>query len=404
MANLLDHPPLPTEPKGDRTEVARAETPEKSAEPLGWGRLAARIAQWTTRGLLCAIIAAASVGFGRQVLRWWYEETPESGKAAFLTDPLAGLGEEERVHVFRFGDAPWEFRRQVILGDARRAFDRLKTECAQATAACQTSGPEPSAQQRQFLERLKDRAPVAKGTGWAVYAFYESVPLVVGVRERDHFSTPPSEEKNQPARKEEKNPSFPASSALTPNIPLPTKTENPKGKTGEKAPPLPSPSESEVAQQPLNVVSWGFGIPSGEGRWTLYTLVAVSSVGGGPQGVGEGIPIPPESTLMYSLGLIQGPALTLFRGPPRPETWKSFYETYFRTHGGRQLGVWQQQGVRWRSRFLWPGASEPEAAQAGSSREKIVEISFGPDAADTWTGLIWIWAEGPSAATPATGP
>jgi hypothetical protein len=131
--------------------------------------------------------------------------------------------------------------------------------------------------------------------------------------------------------------------------------------------------------------------------------------------------------------VVHGAEITLFQGPPRPETWKTFYETFFRTHGGQQIGTWTEQANRWQGRFLWPvwnhcqnsGASRPgqddtlhgvrspngvsrsdsalpqantdaSPSNKGTLRaNKIVEIYFGPETPDTWNGLIWIWAEQP---------
>jgi len=405
MANLLDHPPLPTEPRNAGTEVSRAEVPEKSGASLGWGRLAAQIAQWTTRGFLCAVIVVASVGFGRQVLRWWYDAPPEHGEAALVPDPLAGLGEEERLHRFRFGNAPWELRRQVILGDAGKAWERLKVECTQATLHCQTRGPQPGPQERQLLASLKDRSPVSEGPGWAVYGFHDAFPLVVGIKEKPTSTNPSSGDKTSPNRIGKEGIPLPMCPSAQDILPTCEGDRIPqKNALGEKAPLLLSPTKPlEVAPESRSVVSWGLAVPSGEKRWTLYIWVAVSGAVGGDSGT-QGIPLPPEGKLFYSLCVPQGGGVILFQGPPRPETWKSFYETYFRTHGGRQVAPWQQDGVRWKGRFLWQEASEKGGPQGGRSLEKVVEIYLGPGTDGSWTGLIWIWAEGVSAPNASTIP
>ncbi len=397
MTNLLQ-PFSSMPPKVDNTpEGFLHQASAASQQQGGWRRLAARIAQWTTRGLLCGIVLAACVGFGRQILQWWYENPPEEGKSLLLADPLAGLGDEERLHVFRFRDLPWEFRRQVIRGDARKAFDRLKAECVQATANYQASPPPPAGQEKRFLETLQHRSSVAQGAGWKVYAFHESLPLVVGIRENDQGGKSPSTEGQSSIKKDaEKIP--PQQGECPENIPSSildnhtTKRDHPPKKSSLE----PLPATPDVVSIIRTVVCWGFGLPLGENRWSLYILIPDSSGKTSNLGGREVIPIPPETHLLYSLGVIQGGWITFFQGPPRPETWKLFYETFFRTHGGQQIGPWIQQANRWQGRFQWD-TETPPASSPHSRSKKIVEIYFGPDTSDTWNGLIWIWAQGPEA-------
>ncbi|MCS7306397.1 MAG: hypothetical protein NZ602_14975 [Thermoguttaceae bacterium] len=394
MSHCVDYPPLPSKPHKDEADTSRAEASGKSPAQGGWGRLAAQIAQWTTRGILCAIVLVACVGFGRQVLQWWYENTPEHGKSTLSLDPLNGLGEQDRLHVFRFPDLPWEFRRQVVVGDTKRALDLLKSECAQATANCHTLLPLSGPEEKRFLETLRDRSPLAQGVGWAVYGFQESIPLVVGVRENVYVGKCPSIEGKFSPIKNVQNPFSPGNSSVLHSPPV--RVNHAPDKPAQPIQNLPLDSistPSELAPSGQSVVCWGFGIPHGVEKWTLYILVAIQPTNLIDLEEGDRIPIPPETHLLYSLGVVRGPRLILFRGPPRPETWKSFYETFFRTHGGQQLGCWVQLANRWRGRFQWLSQTQTAGSKSSES-PKIVEIYFGPDTSDTWNGLIWIWAQG----------
>lgn len=388
---LPNPPPGHPEPSGKKTPPAGGVS--------GLGRLAAQMAQWTTRGLLCAVIVVACVGFGRQVLQWWAEESPPPSKPTGIEDPLAGIGEENRLHIFRFANAPWELRRQIVVGDAKKAFRQLKAICAQATANVPAGSAVAGPQEQRFLQILRHQEPVERGVGWAVYAFRENVPLVVGIQNTSSASNANPNGGDRYNYKWE----LPLSGGKAFSVPeacpvseesnfFPTdRTMNtPKGgKIERKAPPFFSEGSSEVAPSFPRVVSWGLGIPNGPDRWTLYVVVATS--GESRVSGGEEIPIPPEGILICSLGVPQGGQITLFGGPPRPETWKNFYQTYFLTHGGTLRTPWQQEGSRWRAQFLWRGGGKLSSGRV--SPPKKVEIAFGPQTNDWWSGLIWIWAE-----------
>lgn len=396
MANC----PTESRPPTERVDGSLGREPGKDAQPLGFARVALRVAHWTTRGFLCAVIAVVSVGFGRQVLQWWQQEEPEPGRATLLEGPLAGLGEPNRLHLVQFGQNPWKFHQMVMYGDVSSAIERLKTECVRATAECHNIPMPRGVEEKQFLESLKERSPAAEGPGWAVYAFHEGVPLVVGIRKPASLSSVNQAEEAKTYAALGGDPQLLSSSP-------PGEVGSPPGEAGEnglpgvskntlkeehkeaKARGRPTQAQTEVAFHPPGVVSWGFGIPHGPGQWTLYILVAVSSGAAGASGAAR-IPLPPEATLICSLEVLQGGGVILFRGPPRPETWKGFYESYFRAEGGKQLEPWHQEAGRWRARFLW--SPSPEKGLPEKIPQRTVELYFGPEPTGSWTGLIWIGA------------
>ncbi len=147
----------------------------------GYAALARRLAQWTTKGLLTALIFVAGLGFGREALRWW------SGRdSRDLAGPLApadGLGDPSRRQELLFGNSSWQIDAESLLGDHARAMAVLVERCRQSAAASPLPGEPLRPGETQFLHYLRSQSPVRSQTGSClVYQLEGAFPMAVGLR------------------------------------------------------------------------------------------------------------------------------------------------------------------------------------------------------------------------------
>ncbi|HZN34299.1 MAG TPA: hypothetical protein VFB80_10785, partial [Pirellulaceae bacterium] len=104
-----------------------AEIPRSEPQSGGFGRLARRIATWTTNLLATAIVLAAGLAMGWQVLAWW-RERPEAEAAAALP-PEAALPAIAESREFWTRGGPLRIER--VRGDAAAAQAAMREFCRQ---------------------------------------------------------------------------------------------------------------------------------------------------------------------------------------------------------------------------------------------------------------------------------
>jgi hypothetical protein len=152
----------------------------------GFGRLAKRIADWTTKALFSALVLVGGLGFGREVVRWWRgEEAPD---ASFLPGSEFGAGEGP-VQI-AFGDLPVGLGRQTLLGDQAEALKALENACREALPAARPWSPTPDKQELDLLDRLDTLGTAATRATLVAHGPPDArlhlpvagVPLIVGTR------------------------------------------------------------------------------------------------------------------------------------------------------------------------------------------------------------------------------
>ncbi len=306
----------------------------------GYAALARRLAQWTTKGLLTALIFVAGLGFGREALRWW------SGRdSRDLAGPLApadGLGDPLRCQELLFGDSPWQIDVESLSGDHARAAAVLVDRCRQSAASSPLPGEPSRSGETQFLYYLRSQSPVgSQAGGCRVYELEGAFPMAVGLRAI-------------------------AGVAAGANR---AEAVSPRGQTGTRAAVSPgghagtgqeSKSRQPVAESGFRVVTWGMAIPRGAAavgqrtppakEWTLYVFhpadSATTLAGGLPE-----ISLPPGGRRLVSMRVAGGGSMTTFQGAARIGGWQRFFDDWFSSHGWTSGGGWPSAGPAWHCRY-----------------------------------------------------
>jgi hypothetical protein len=312
--------------------------PAEKNPPRDFGSLARRIANYTTRGILCAGVVVAGIVFGRQVMLWWgVESLPLGGTNAETA--LDALGDPGRPHTIEFGDSPWSLRRESFSGDKQQATQRLLAVCRAAAenTAGQASIGTPLPAERKMLASLVGRKPADESPGtWRLYELHDAFPMIVGVaRMNVRASAAPA------AKKKEKN----------------------------------------LAEEPYRLVLWGIGMPSSGTGWTL----CVFEPGGSASAQGQtDVPLPPGCHRTLSIRVAEGGQMTTFAGPEQPEAWKQFFADWSQRRGWPSAWGWRQTGGVWVAKF------------ASADRGDSLDVRLGPDARGQWTGLLMVVLRRPS--------
>ena len=133
------------------------------AADVGYAALARRLTQWTTKGLLIALIFVAGLGFGREALRWWAGRGSQNLVGPLV--PADGLGDPGRRQELLFGNSPWQIDAESLAGDRARVMAVLLDRCRQAAAASSLPGESPLPSETQLLRHLPRAvsSPVAGG-------------------------------------------------------------------------------------------------------------------------------------------------------------------------------------------------------------------------------------------------
>jgi hypothetical protein len=278
--------------------------------PTPLGRGAKRLARFAGNLLASAIVVAAGLTFGRQVLLWWNGASSPPPPPS-LVAPL--LGDEARPHLLEFGDYPFVLQREVLAGDRRAALDRLLARCStfaeQGTSAEQAAGPAGPAE-LAMLRRIEGRPPVASGKGWKLYELERPLPLVAATAE------------------------------------------------------TPAPDGSGPRRR---VVSWGLALPAAESgqadglpaaieSWTLFAWSASAAVKTEPRPTP---PLPKGARQTVRLSAEDGSALVAFRGGGAPRDAIDFYNDYFARTSPQEhqshTSAWRETDGVWHARFAPTG-------------------------------------------------
>ena len=292
------------------------------------GRLARRISRWTTNSLLTLMLLVIALGFGRQVLHWWHDDTTPRGTAnANLPASSASAADSP---ILAFGDQNWSIRRQEFRGLSEAVPAALMQFCRSAIADAPPRGDMADAAEQDVLKRLAAEKPIAGEPGkWRLYQWSEGVPIVIGTRN--------------------------VSGTLC----------------------VPDTKRTILAEKPHRVVIWSMAVPAGKKSWTLYIFEAGGKSPVAGQGVVE-VPLPPGGRRLASIGL-SGSSITAFSTDDGlTDAIPRFYDRWFGQRGWVAAAPWHHGSTGWQARF--------ESAAGGAI--SAVDIRLGSDPQGRCTGLI----------------
>lgn len=309
--------------------MSSAKVDSQSPRPADQGAPgpAQRLASWTTRLLLCGLIAAVGLGFGRQVLQWWAPE----GDSASVEPPAQGSpspDETDDRQMISVGAGPWRLRRELVAGPREQVAAVLVRRAVEITSAASLPQSAPQAAEKALLARAAtiplDAGP--QGANWRVAPVDLGVPAAVGLKWPDN--RPPAEGVN-------------------------------------------------LAQTDARVVTWGLAVPADESAWAVYCVFS-EQTNTAPADRAPELPLPPEARRTLALGTVGGGAMVGFEGRIDPAACQRFFEQWFSQNGWTCVGTWRTADGGWFARF-----------EKSSSRDSaVVDVRVGLDAQRQLQGLL----------------
>ena len=241
------------------------------------------------------MLLVIALGFGRQVLHWWHDDTTLRGAAA--KDSSVPSTAATDAQVLAFGDQNWSIRRKEFSGPSGAVPAALVQFCRLAIADAPLRGDAADAAERDVLTRLAAEKPVAEEPGnWRLYQWSEGVPIVIGTR------------------------------VVPANAP-----------------------RTILAESPYRVVIWGMVVPAAN-AWMLYVFQAGGKGSGTAQGVVE-VPLPPGGKRLASIGT-GGSSITAFSADDGlTDAIPRFYDRWFGQRGWVAAAPWRHGSTGWQARF-----------------------------------------------------
>ncbi|GEM_PF-4218746 len=371
-------PPMPPSSRGNTAHAANNLPVEKAAEgpvredeslarqtsdgSLGWSAVAKGIAAWTSRLLVSLLIAAATVAFASQVLRWWRDSA--SGRS-----PPASSLAADNGNVVEWVAADWTTTLYTASGPEEEVTRDLAQRLLKAAADASFPGEPPSEKERSVLRGLVSRDPVIKtDDGLAVYRLNQALPIWLATRvdqqsrDSSHQGIPSDSgtARHEPVR----GPSKPGGGPPTPISHSGTARRGPaRGGDGKR------------------IVAWAFAIPVENELWRV-ALAASGLKDPKDRGLAAEIPLPPDAELAFTMRLGGGTMLRAFRGRHVDRiAWMAHFDTWLETRGWSAGSKWLIRDGEARRTFRRP---EPATEFA---TEKFVMIVLQEEATAT-RGLI----------------
>jgi hypothetical protein len=283
---------------------------------------------WTTRALLTLIVVVASLGFGREVIRWWHAG-PEDPTLLRPFSLGAAPGDQGPSCLLQFGSLPWLLRRQTLVGGKEQALGALRRLGLSALRTGDWPSEPAGDAEKRLLAGLTSAKPVDQQPGqWSLYQLKSVFPRVVGVR------------------------------------------GSPRAEAATKG--------GAVALDACRVVTWGMAIPMPEGAWTMY--VFSPGVPSRAQGNTVEPPIPPDGTKLLSMHVLGGGLVMSFQGRAGLENWIGFYDRWFPQSPWQPIGGWQRRG----------GTCGLRCREKESSSGGVLDLEFVAEPQGPATGLLMI--------------
>ena len=327
------------------------------AADVGYAALAERLTQWTTKGLLIALIFVTGLGFGREALRWWAGRGSQNLVGPLV--PADGLGDPGRRQELLFGNSPWQIDAESFAGDRARVTAALMDRCRQAAASSPLPSESPRPGETQFLRHLREQSPAPSQAGSCpVYQLEGAFPMAVGLRPctphapREDGRRAEHEERRHAERDEYGD-------------------EYTRGESG------------------VRVVTWGMAIPHGTtpldkggmpvATWTLYVFHLAGAVAAEAGGLPE-ISLPAQSRRLVSMRVAGGGSMTTFQGTAPIGGWQRFFDNWFSSHGWTSAHGWPSAGSARHCRY------RPADGRASAS----AEVEIAEDGRGGLTGLVMV--------------
>jgi hypothetical protein len=300
---------------------------EPAAKPqAGFADVARRMTSRTTDLIAIALVVAASLTFGRQILRWWHAAPPAAGTTGA---PAVQLPWEDplRPVALEFGDLPLSMTRQTVFGNAEAAVEALVRHCERGAAAARAPWRDWDEAERQLLARIEGLTPVAWESGvWQVYVIDRQFPMAAGVR---RFVS----------------------------------------------------GENDAAAGHPRLVCWGMAMPAGESAWNLFVFQAAVRGSAAAASLPD-VPLPPDGHRNLSVRDERGGLLVGFAGTGLPAEWMHFYDDWFADAGWSSEAGWLTSGGAWSVQFRKPGAHDAGRVEIqfaeGANREMTGLLQIVP--------------------------
>jgi len=253
-----------------------------------------RAGGWTAKAALSVVVLIVGIGFGREVLYFW-----KADDAPPIRLPSPGmLGDLEKPHSIRFGDAAWSLNRRSVEGGRDEAVARLRADCR---ALLQSIKQRPSAapDDNDDLAFLTDATPVDSEPGrWRLYEFAETFPMAVAVAD----------------------------------------------------------SAGRLAQSHNWAIIWAIAVPAGDNLWSLCVFHPADASAEEIAGSIDA-PLPPGGRRTLSIAA-EGCGIVAFSGPDEPDAWKRSYDEWFAGRSWRQSTAWRKIGKAWYARYVSPDSAD----------------------------------------------
>jgi hypothetical protein len=279
---------------------AKAAAP--AGKPVSMGDVAKKITSRTTDLLAMAIVLAASLTFGSQIIWWWQNDAPPPSPAGNPALAPPGWEDGQQSVDLEFGDLPLALTRQTVVGDQPAAIEALVGHCRSIVQAAAAPANDPDEAEIRLLERIADLTPIAQETGaWQVFVVDDRFPFVAAVTLA--VSRRPTE----------KN----------------------------------AATDADLSRR---LICYGLAMPAGEQLWTLL-IVKGAPAGSNSSAGSPDIPLPPGAARTLSLRDSQGSVLLGFAGKALASEWITFYEDLAEARGWTRLTAWSAGNESWAARF-----------------------------------------------------
>ncbi|NLE40095.1 MAG: hypothetical protein GX621_18925 [Pirellulaceae bacterium] len=293
---------------------------------------ARRMAAWTSRGILTAVVLVVGLSFGRQVVRWWAEDEAVSASGRSAGDAIGMFDPSAEPLSVQFGGQSTTIAVRTVHGTPAEATAALRSLAEERLPEAAWPDRPVGDRERDLLAKLTQETPTAQEPGrWRLYALADEFPMVVGVVDAPR---PPS---RHPAQVGE---------GMTPEEP-PTKG----GRIG----------------------LWGFGFPSSSGGWTLYTFL--SGEDRPDEVAAEAIPLPPGVEPTLSVGAGKEVQLAAFSGLVELGPCRGFFDRWFAENGWTTDDGWRESAGGIHATFR-----REDAAGGRAAGNRLADVHLARDA------------------------
>lgn len=311
---------------------------ESDPHPASFGRLARRMADWTTKGVFSALVLVAGLGFGRQVIFWWRSgDAPQA--ASTLTDAPPGLPDGREPVEIAVGDLPLRLGRQTIEGDQAEAIQALRAAGQRGVLTALPWSPVADADEQQLLARLAMLKPddqvssktLTDGTDACLYEPSPGMPLIVGTR-----------------------------------------------RIGADA----QDSTGHATALQTRLVLWGLAAPAGDRLWTMYIFQADQPPVNGQ--TRQGVPMPPGCRRLMAFSQ-QGAETLAFQGPGACGDYQRYYAAWLAEQRPGAASRWRRSGEGG-----WQVMTEGERSRASAVAQPSLWIHLAPGPRGGCTGFVFV--------------